>query len=701
MTKQHFSFKATLRNPWFLLILVAKVVAGSLLGSDYLVKGFIPFVNYFVTSGWQEPYTFFVEQNYVAAFPYPTLMLWLLGALRWLATPLLSADWSVVTVGHLFVFHLPILAADITIFLILCAWLKTKQTKVLWLYWASPILFYINYIHGQLDVIPMALLFIALALLFQKRLALSLLVLGLGLATKTHLLAVVPFFFMYLYVNRYVSRKQFFGYAGLVLGLFIVLIAPYLPLDSFRLSVFGTEEAAKTFLVHIPYVHTNLKLLLAPAAVLMLFLNFLPHRRFNKDAFLLILGLLFTIFVVFVPPMPGWFYWSIPFIVYFFAKYEHTPIGSFIILNLAYGLYITVAQDSVLLSSFQIIAPAIAIQPTIYQQLEVAGFNVSALVNIVFTGLVTAIVMNAVWIYRMGVRSNLQYKVTDKPLVVGIGGDSGSGKNTLAQQLVKLFGAGRTVSIEGDDAHKWERGDENWKQYTHLDPKSNRLHGELMQALGLKEGQTIKRSSYNHDTGRFTSANALQAQQNVIYVGLHPFYLSKMRQLFDIKIYLEPDEALRRHWKILRDVQQRGKTKDEVLKQIEQRAADAEKYIRPQRQFADIVFAFSAAEPLVEGKLPALQLHIMCDNSLHLDPFLAALASIVELTVEHSYGDDLQHQTLMVRGAATAAQLQTVADQLMPNLADLLQHTPDWQAGYDGLTQLFTAYYFSESQKNP
>ena len=85
--------------------------------------------------------------------------------------------------------------ADITIFLILSTWLYTKQSKVLWFYWASPILFYINYVHGQLDVIPMALLFVALALLFQKRFLLGFIVLGIGLATKTHLIAVVPFFF--------------------------------------------------------------------------------------------------------------------------------------------------------------------------------------------------------------------------------------------------------------------------------------------------------------------------------------------------------------------------------------------------------------------------------------------------------------------------------------------------------------------------
>lgn len=661
-----------LLNKWFLMILAIKLIAGTLVGSDFLVKGFIPFVNYYVTSGFQNPYHFFLLNHYASAFPYPPFMLWLLSIGRLLFYPVLSQDWNVVTGLHLFVSHLPMIVADITIYVVLCRWLETKERQILWLYWASPILFFINYIHGQLDVIPMAILFLSLAALFQKKLGWAMLLLGLGLATKTHLLVVLPFIFIYLLVNGY-SKPKVVLYSLLPLLPVGLSMLPFIFTSGFTQSVFGTDEANKMFLVSVPYVYNNLRLLLVPAASLILFLNFFSYKKLNQDAFLLILGLVFTIFIVFVPPMPGWFYWSIPFFVYFFAKYQDIPRISFWCMNIGYLLYAFCTT-----------------------QITIAPLYI----DIIFSGLAGAIIMNTIWIYRVGVKSNLEYKLTNKALVIGIGGDSGAGKNTLAQHLVDLFGATNTRCVEGDDAHKWERQDTNWQQYTHLNPKSNNLYQELQQTAGLKNGENIQRSSYNHTTGTFTKLNTVSSNNTIVYVGLHPFYLKAMRAMFDIKIYLEPDEALRRHWKIERDATSRGKTKTEVLRQIESRTADAEKYIHPQREFSDIIITLKPTEPLVAGKAPKLQLRISCDNSLHIDPLMEKINAYSSMDVEHWYEDNLEHQCVAFTGLLTATEVSTVAYQLIPNLEELTHDKPQWCADYAGIKQLFILYYHSESQRS-
>lgn len=667
---QRAFWKKILLNPWFVGIGVVKLVSGSLFGSDYLVEGFIPFVNYFVTSWGQNPYDFFTDLNLQSAFPYPPVMLLILAIPRVIFGFLLSNDWQAVTAGHLFITHIPIFLADVFIYAVLCRWLETKERQVIWLYWASPILFFINYIHGQLDVIPMAMLFASLVMLFNKRPWPAALLLGIGIATKTHLIVALPFFFIYWYVNRYTIRRAV-TYSLTAAMVFVVCLLPYLWSVGFITSVFGTEEATKVYAVHLPYIYNDLTLLLAPSAIILLFLNFFAYKKLNKDAFLLILTLLFSIFIVLVPPMPGWYYWSIPFIIYFFAKYKTTPQASFWLMNIAYLAY-----------------------------LLAAGNTPQLLVNSIFTVLVSAIVMNAVWVYRNGVRSNLEYKVEQTPVVIGIGGDSGAGKNTLMTALLDLFGKDHTTTIEGDAAHKWERNDEHWQQRTHLDPKSNHLHDELLQTLGLKTGQTVKRSLYDHAIGRFSTPNAIEGRRNILYVGLHPFYLSKMRQIFTIKIYVEPDEVLRQHWKITRDVTERGLNKADILKQIEQRLPDAEKYIRPQRQFADIVVTFSPIQPLVDDQpTPPLLLRLTCDNSIHLDPVLAALESANTMQVEHWYDDDLHHQTIQFKGDIAADQIRQVAYQLIPNLDELLNVTSIWQSDYYGILQLFTAYYHSETNK--
>ena len=199
-------------------------------------------------------------------------------------------------------------------------------------------------------------------------------------------------------------------------------------------------------MVHLPFFEHDLKLLLAPAAVFILLLHFFPYRKMNRDAFLLVLGLLFTVFVVFVPPMPGWLYWSLPFYVYFFAKYKEIPRLSFWVLSVSYLCYVLLSQGDI-------------------------AINNPLLLNVTFTLFIAALIMNAVWIYRLGVRSNLEYKIHTKPTLIGIGGDSGSGKNTLAKLLVDVFGKDHTSIVDGDDAHKWERHDSNWNQVTHLHPK--------------------------------------------------------------------------------------------------------------------------------------------------------------------------------------------------------------------------------------
>ena len=65
-----------------------------------------------------------------------------------------------------------------------------------------------------------------------------------------------------------------------------------------------------------------------------------------------------------------------------------------------------------------------------------------------------------------------------------------------------------------------------------------------------------------------------------------------MRALFDLKVWLDPEEALQHRWKIQRDVAKRGYTPEAVIKEIEARRPDVEAYIAPQRRFADLVVRF-------------------------------------------------------------------------------------------------------------
>jgi uridine kinase len=78
----------------------------------------------------------------------------------------------------------------------------------------------------------------------------------------------------------------------------------------------------------------------------------------------------------------------------------------------------------------------------------------------------------------------------------------------------------------------------------------------------------------------------------VVVEGLLGFSTPVMRQFYDVMVYLDPPEELRKVWKIKRDTSKRGYTVEQVQKELGRREPDSRDFIRPQRQYADIVTQF-------------------------------------------------------------------------------------------------------------
>jgi uridine kinase len=185
---------------------------------------------------------------------------------------------------------------------------------------------------------------------------------------------------------------------------------------------------------------------------------------------------------------------------------------------------------------------------------------------------------------------NLDYEIIlSKCNVFGICGDSGSGKTTLANLLKKFFS--NSFALECDRYHKWERGNQNWEKYTHLNPDANYIAKMNEDIFNLKLGNSIYQVDYDHKTGTFTESELIEPSENTIVCGLHSLY-SKDDHLYNLKIFIDTDEQLKTQWKIRRDVHERGHTLEKVLDQISKRKDDYEKYIHPQRDNSDLVVRF-------------------------------------------------------------------------------------------------------------
>jgi len=209
--------------------------------------------------------------------------------------------------------------------------------------------------------------------------------------------------------------------------------------------------------------------------------------------------------------------------------------------------------------------------------------------------------VNETLLYYYFEYSNIKYKEVDIQYIVilslcntiAITGDSGTGKSTLSDILKELFI--NSFVLECDRYHKWERNDDNWKKYTHLNPEANYLTKMQEDVFDLKIGNTIYQVDYDHSNGVFTDKKSIESKDNIIICGLHSLYLPN--NIANMKIYMDTHDNVRIPNKIKRDVKKRGYSIDKIYKQINDRNDDFKKYIYPQKKNADIIIYSYTSKP--------------------------------------------------------------------------------------------------------
>jgi len=279
------SLLKVISNRWFLLILGLKVVAALVFASQYPIGYFIPFLNYFVDSGFHNPWGHFFQLDQLKMFPYPAGMLAILAVPRAFFALLLGNGVDLVTSGHLLALRVPVLLCDVGLYLILRRFCPGKDNWVLWLYWASPILFYCNYIHGQLDIIPTAFFILSAYFLTRKQAIYAALSFGFALACKTHVIVGLPFMMIYMYRQRFSSNKVLMS-VGILTAMVTVLVIWPMGLLGYGRMVLNNPEQWRLFAFSLPLSPTGLTLLICPAVIFMLLLKFGGYKKLNKDIFL-------------------------------------------------------------------------------------------------------------------------------------------------------------------------------------------------------------------------------------------------------------------------------------------------------------------------------------------------------------------------------------------------------------------------------
>ncbi len=183
-----------------------------------------------------------------------------------------------------------------------------------------------------------------------------------------------------------------------------------------------------------------------------------------------------------------------------------------------------------------------------------------------------------------------------RPIMLAIAGDSAAGKTTITKGLVDALGSDRITSVCVDDYHRFDRQERKEVPFTPLHPDSNYIDIMEQHLQLLAAGKPILKPVYNHEDGSLGRPELIEPRDFVIIEGLLPLYTKLARACFDITVYLDPDEAIRRSWKIRRDTRKRGYTEEQVIADLEKREPESAAFIRPQRSHADIVVRFAQVE---------------------------------------------------------------------------------------------------------
>ena len=198
----------------------------------------------------------------------------------------------------------------------------------------------------------------------------------------------------------------------------------------------------------------------------------------------------------------------------------------------------------------------------------------------------------------------------ENTLVIGIAGGSGSGKTTLVNNLIDIFGDVLTV-LSHDNYYK--RHDEmSYEERTQLnydEPGAFDTSLMIYQLDQLKHGKDIECPVYDFTVhNRSNETVRIAARKVIIVEGILIFENEELRNLMDMKIFVDADSDIRICRRMKRDVNKRGRSLESVITQYQQTVKPMhEMYVEPSKKYADLVVPQGGKN---QGALTLLEGHI-------------------------------------------------------------------------------------------
>ena len=208
-------------------------------------------------------------------------------------------------------------------------------------------------------------------------------------------------------------------------------------------------------------------------------------------------------------------------------------------------------------------------------------------------------------------RNELNFSMsTYIPTIIGVAGGSASGKSTLVRQLQEAFAEEQVITLCHDFYYKAhnelsfeERADLN---YDHPDAFDTDMMIEHI--LKLKKGESIERPVYSFtENNRLEQTVTVSPAHVIILDGILILENKELRELMDMKVFVDTDDDVRLARRLVRDVQERGRDMNSVLKQYFSTVKPMHRdFIEPSKRHANII--------IPEGGFNSVALSLLIEN---------------------------------------------------------------------------------------
>ena len=570
-------------------------------------------------------------------------------------------------------FRANLLIFDLIAFYVLSKLLNDKKKEIIFFYWLSPLIFYVTYIYGQLDIIPTTIVLIAYLFLYKNKFKISGYFFGLAIATKLSFALIIPFPIIYLWQNK----RLFFGIGSFIKSLSkILFLFVFVPIISsgYREMVISTPEKASLLWFNFS-LNESLKIFILPLTFLLIIYSIWRLKRSNFTLLTSITGLAFLISTLMMPPSPGWYLWALPFLIIYQIK---TDINGKLLISLFTFIPIIIIFPNDKFSRINFLDWQINYNTNLISNLNQ---------NLIYTLFISLGILIAIRLYRETIQNSAYNKLSKKAFVIGIAGGPSSGKNIISKSIIDLLGNHSSLFIRENDYLKWNKNLTNQKKNNSTNIKFNdllKLNSDINLILNKN---IIDRKKINNSLSRLQNMKYF-SKDFIVVNGYHIFLPDVLNKLFNIKIFLEPELELNKNWfKNNLDTDN-----DFNAKETSKELKNYQTLYSKQKNSADLIFSFSYInkEILTYKKIQnlPLKMDVYLKDGIYAENLSKALISICGVKLNSNLSNSDFSAKLSIEGDIWAEDIKLAANRLIPNLEEIIDYNAKWQANTIGLMQL-------------